>query len=93
MTRDPYDDDAAEDVEDRDLPAEADIDSFDEPSLVPCPYCRKMINEDTEQCPHCRSYISAEDAPYRKPAWFVAGVIITIILVLFVWVFLQLFRT
>jgi hypothetical protein len=45
MTRDPYDDDAAEDVEDRDLPAEADIDSFDEPSLVPrVRTCRKMIN-------------------------------------------------
>ena len=87
MTRDSHEDeDDVDEADDRDLPDEADMDSFDEPSLVPCPYCRKMITEDTEQCPHCRNYLSVEDAPYRKPAWIVAAVIITVIAILFVWI-------
>ena len=90
MTRDIHDDDddAEADAADRDLPDESDMDSFDEPSLVPCPHCRRMITEDTEQCPHCRTYLSAEDAPHPRPAWLIAVVIATIIVVLFAWIML-----
>jgi hypothetical protein len=59
----------------------------DEDNLAPCPYCRRLILEDTERCPYCENYISEEDAPPRlKPWWFVAGVLLCLAVAL-LWVF------
>jgi hypothetical protein len=73
------DEDRSEDgrgLHERELPDESDMDSFDEPGLDTCPYCRKMISEDAERCHHCGNYISAADAPRRAlPWWFWIGVI------------------
>lgn len=57
--RDEYDDDAEPDeqkpdgLNDREMPDESDMDEHDEPDLIPCPHCRKMIIEDAERCHHC----------------------------------------
>ena len=48
------DDQVGERLEDRELPDEADMDSFDGPSIAACPYCRKMISEDAEHAPPLR---------------------------------------
>ena len=46
-------------------------DDSDESETVTCPYCRRAVYEDAEQCPHCGQYISQEDAPAAgKPLWF-----------------------
>jgi predicted nucleic acid-binding Zn ribbon protein len=70
------DDEITERLEDRELPDESDMDSFDEPSLDACPYCRKLINEDAIRCHHCGQYINQEDAPHRLPLWIWVGVIL-----------------
>jgi RNA polymerase subunit RPABC4/transcription elongation factor Spt4 len=62
-------DDSEEDLNDRELPDESDMDRFDEPDLEACPHCRKLISEDTVQCPHCGMYVSVEDEPSRVPTW------------------------
>jgi len=68
-------DDEKQDHDDKDDPLESDMDSFDEPGVMPGPSCRQMISEDTEQCPHCRNYISAEDAPRKPiPVWLLLGI-------------------
>ena len=63
-----------------------EMDSSDDPDLDVCPYCRKLISEETERCPHCGRYISAEDAPLSPAAWITIA-IVTLILValLFQW--------
>lgn len=51
-------------------------DDEDEP-LVPCPYCRRKIVEDSPRCPYCENYISREDAPpARKPWWMIVGALL-----------------
>jgi len=65
--------DVGDEEEDRDLPLESDVDDSDEPDLMPCPHCRKMITEDHEICPHCRNFISAADMPRRAPIWLLVG--------------------
>lgn len=89
MYRDDDDDERGEALDDRELPNRSDMDSFDEPSLEACPYCRKMIHDDTVQCPHCGNYISAEDAPRKPlPRWFLVGLVLAGACVL-TWVLLR----
>jgi hypothetical protein len=64
-----------EEIDDREFPDESETDDSDEPELIACPHCRKMISEIAEQCPHCRGYVSREDVPRRMPWWIVAGAI------------------
>lgn len=46
----------------------------DEAEVVPCPYCKREIPEDTPRCPYCENYISGEDTPTaRKPWWIIIG--------------------
>jgi predicted nucleic acid-binding Zn ribbon protein len=53
----------------------------DEPSSIPCPYCREPLPEDAQFCSRCENYISAEDAPpTRKPIWIWIGLIVCLIL-------------
>jgi hypothetical protein len=50
--------------------------------VIPCPYCRREIHEDSQRCPYCEQYISAEDAPPGpKPHWLIAGVVVCLLLV------------
>jgi hypothetical protein len=49
---------------------------------VPCPYCRRPLYEDAVRCPHCESYLSAEDAPARRPWWLTLGVLVCLLLAL-----------
>ena len=54
---------------------DSDSDDDEEEPTIPCPYCRRLIHEDTPRCPYCERYISREDAPAaRKPWWIVVGV-------------------
>lgn len=49
----------------------------DERPVVPCPYCRAEIDEESEQCPKCGTFISDEDAPRepRSAVWAVLMVL------------------
>jgi RNA polymerase subunit RPABC4/transcription elongation factor Spt4 len=78
------DEDDGDNLADHELPDESDMDSFDEPGIMPCPHCRKMVSEEAELCPHCKNYISVEDAPSRNPGWITVGVIIAIAIVVIV---------
>ena len=44
---------------------------------VPCPYCKREIDEEAERCPHCENYISKEDPPRegRSSVWAVLMVL------------------
>ena len=59
----------------------------DEEPTIPCPYCRRLIHEDAQRCPYCENYISAEDSPAaaslvsQKPLWFVAGLLLCLLIV------------
>jgi predicted nucleic acid-binding Zn ribbon protein len=57
-------------------------DDADDDDTMPCPYCRRAIHDDAVQCPHCGNYLSEEDAPARHSWWFLAGVILCLILAL-----------
>jgi len=70
----------AEDEWDDEDEADGGFDEGDD--TVPCPYCRRLIHEDSERCPYCERYMSAEDAPGRKPWWIVAGAAVCLLIVL-----------
>ncbi|MDB5349502.1 MAG: hypothetical protein JWN86_749 [Planctomycetota bacterium] len=69
-----WDDDDEED-DDLELPDD------DDDETIPCPYCRKPVYEDAEQCPTCGKYLSREDTPWRRPVWLVGGVILCLLIV------------
>ncbi len=59
----------------------------DDDYTIPCPWCKRPIHEDAEQCPYCEHYISEEDAPpKRKPWWIIVGVLICFYLI-YHWMF------
>jgi len=75
-------DDWPDDEEDEEdgYPSEDDDEDDD---TIPCPFCRRQIYEQAEQCPYCQKYISQEDAPpSRKPWWFVVAFLLCILMVL-----------
>jgi hypothetical protein len=48
----------------------------DDSDTVPCPYCKRLVYEDSERCPNCGNYLSAEDAPRQTPPlWIVIGTV------------------
>lgn len=71
----PYRPDDEEDDDDEEWGEDYGEDE-DEDDTVPCPYCRRMIHEDSQRCPHCEHYISEEDSPARKPPWIILGAIL-----------------
>lgn len=76
----PHEEESDEELDDRELPDERDVDEDDEPAIVPCPYCGKGMLEESEVCPHCRNYISREDAPpqRRRPLLIVVIVLLLV---------------
>jgi predicted nucleic acid-binding Zn ribbon protein len=77
------DENETDDLSDRDLPREEDMDAdLDEPALDPCPYCKKMIGEDAEWCHHCGNYLSREDEPKHVPLWFIIAAAATALVVM-----------
>jgi hypothetical protein len=64
------DEDAAE-LDEREDPDPADQGWDFDAETVPCPYCGKEMAVDSPVCPHCRSFVSNEDAPRRRAAWWV----------------------
>jgi len=66
--------DQSDDLADRDLPREEDMDADpDGPALDECPHCHKVISEEAEWCHHCGQYLSVEDAPRHVPLWLLIG--------------------
>ena len=57
-------------------------DRNDDPAEVPCPYCKRQIDEDAEQCPFCGAWLSAEDAPQSRPWWWAVALVLLVLLVL-----------
>jgi hypothetical protein len=72
-----YDPQEPDDRPDPEDPDESDMDEHDEPDLIPCPHCRKMINEDAERCHHCGDWVEIGGRVERSP-WM------TIVLVLII---------
>lgn len=76
-----YDED--DDERDREDPDPSDQDVSDEPDLLPCPHCRRMITDETERCPHCGEYLTpGSDPSKRLPAWLVIATILAILAIL-----------
>ena len=75
--------------EDRDLPDPADMDESDEPDLLPCPNCRRMINEDADWCHHCKQYITHETARSNWRAIVVGLILFTMVAGALGWLFLR----
>jgi hypothetical protein len=72
MPRWPEPDDDWDDPED---PEPDDSDDETDDYLIPCPYCRREIHEDSVRCQYCERYVSRIDAPpSRKPWWIYFGV-------------------
>jgi len=78
-----------EEEDDRDMPDPADMDDHDEPSLLPCPNCRKMINEDADWCHHCKQYVEHETAPGKWRAIVVGVILATMAAGALGWLFLR----
>jgi predicted RNA-binding Zn-ribbon protein involved in translation (DUF1610 family) len=53
---------------------------------VPCPSCRQMIYEETEQCPHCGEWVMPTAARARRisPLWIAAAVLALLAMLSFV---------
>jgi hypothetical protein len=88
---DPSDDDTEEDYSDAEdddsddldpeAPDEADIGS-DEPVLVHCPNCGKMILEEAEQCHHCGHFMMEQGVSSGWPIWMWIGLSLALIVAL-----------
>jgi len=80
--------DVEQENDDRELRDPSDMDDHDEPDLIPCPNCRRMINEDADWCHHCKQYVEQETSTGSKLRLIVVGVILaTMVLGTVVWLF------
>lgn len=71
------DEDRWDDDDDRE-----DAPDGDEETTTPCPYCRRLIYDDTPRCPYCGNYLSDADAPAsRKPWWIYLGTVLVLYIV------------
>ena len=75
--------------DDRDLPDPSDMDDHDEPDLLPCPNCRRMINEDADWCHHCKQYVVHETAASKWRLVVVAAILLTMAAGSLLWLFLR----
>lgn len=67
-------DDESDELDDRELPDESDMDREDEPELMPCPHCGKAIHENADWCHLCGQYLSNEEAPSRLQTWMIVTI-------------------
>ena len=76
-----YDHDDPDDADDIDpeAPDASDMDRDDEPAVMPCPYCGKMISEETEICHLCGRYLSTEEIKNRVPKWIMIGTVLALV--------------
>lgn len=52
-------------------------DDDDDADIIPCPFCKREIHEDSPRCPYCENYLSEEDGPpARKPWWIIVGTVL-----------------
>ena len=70
-----------DDPEDCEWP-DPDEDDHDDDPTAPCPHCGEPIYDDAERCPDCGHYLSREDAPRSRPAWFVVGFLLCLAVVM-----------
>lgn len=71
--------DGGEEDLDPDAPDPSDMDDDDEPDLLPCPHCRRMVDEDTEKCPHCGEWIEVREQPASPMFWVVIVVLLLLV--------------
>ena len=77
------DNDEAEVADDPEAPGAADVGpDGDEPDLIVCPNCRKLIAEDAEQCPRCGHYLLDEEIAAGKPWWVWVGLALALVVAL-----------
>jgi hypothetical protein len=79
--------DVEQEDDDRDLPDPSDMDEHDEPDLLPCPNCRRMINEDADWCHHCKQYVTHDPAQSKWRAIVVGAILATMALGTLAWLF------
>lgn len=84
MPVDEFEDDE-DDIDEIDLPTEADTLDGDDPAMLVCPHCGEEVFEDSARCPHCGDYLSEEDAPQGRSWMVVAGVFLLIVISLASW--------
>ena len=65
---------------DRELPDESDMDDSDEPALIRCPKCGKLISEETEWCHYCGWYLERDTTSPRASYLLVAGALVLIVI-------------
>jgi ferredoxin-thioredoxin reductase catalytic subunit len=58
---------------------------WDDDSTIPCPYCSEDMFDDSPRCPHCGQYITGEDAPAKRPPWWIIIGAILCLLATIVW--------
>ncbi len=62
-------------------PEPEETSDYAQPDLMPCPHCRKMINEEAERCHHCGELV---DDPPMSSRWSMATIfVICLLLVVF----------
>ena len=59
-------------------PEPEEMSLHDEPDLLPCPHCRKMINEDAERCHHCGQFV---DDPPMSSRWSMLTILVICFLI------------
>lgn len=74
-----HEEESGGELDDPELPDDADMDENDDPAVVACPYCGGEMVEEAVICPHCRSFVSREDAPpERRPLLIVLVVLLLV---------------
>ncbi len=72
-----------DDDERDDAPEPDEADRNDDPAEVACPYCKREIPEEAEQCPYCGCYVSAEDAPQKgRPWWWLVALVLVVLMLM-----------
>ena len=74
-----------DDLDNRDLPDPSDMDQDDYTVMSRCPYCKKMIDEQSEVCPKCGHFISTEDTRKPFPLWVVVVVVLAALTMILNW--------
>ena len=87
MTRGDSDDERDDEDEEWELEGvDTSEDWDDDEPTVACPFCRRQIHEDSEQCPYCENYLTRDDfANARKPWWMLAFVALCLYIV-YLWI-------